>query len=221
MPTSDSQAIASISPLEQEEVADQRQRPGRREQLPERRHQGEEQQPERHHHEPVRRRHDRQPRHPGVAEELLDQRPGPPDRAAGAASGPAGRAGRSPANRATALANSATPVAVAARQRTIAATCMGADSTERRRPARPRCDADLAASAGRDGPPAARRLTHGADPASQPVGDGGGFVALQPLQRHRRLTRGGRRTERRHRAGWARRGPRSRRGAPRRGSGGR
>ena len=71
-------------PLVGHEVADQREREAGGEQLAVRREQGEEQQPEGDHHEPVRRRHDRQPRHPGVAEELAHQRAGAGDRVAGA-----------------------------------------------------------------------------------------------------------------------------------------
>ena len=76
MPTSEAHAKSSVAHSYSDEVADQRQREGGGEELAERREQGEEQQPEGDHHEPVRHRHDRQPRHPGVAEELAHQRAG-------------------------------------------------------------------------------------------------------------------------------------------------
>jgi hypothetical protein len=78
------QADALAEPLEEEEVADDRQREVRLHQLAERVDQREEQHPEADHREPVRHRDDRQPRHPGVPEELTQQRHRPGALVAGA-----------------------------------------------------------------------------------------------------------------------------------------
>ena len=77
--------------------ADQRQRELRVHQLPERVDEREEQHPERDHREPVGHRHHRQPRHPGVPEELPEQGHPPLGLVVGRGTpaGPAGRCGRS------------------------------------------------------------------------------------------------------------------------------